>query len=78
MANRNKAAGSRVSGFVAKAFEIFSDGQNGDICGWGREGKTVVVRRIADFENMVRFLSVKLLCTSGIIIINTSSHHFCR
>ena len=47
-------ASTRVPGFVSKAFEIFSDGQHGDICGWGREGKTVVVRRITEFENTVR------------------------
>ena len=48
-----EAAATRVPGFVSKAFEIFSDGQQGGICGWGREGKTVVVRRIAEFENTV-------------------------
>jgi hypothetical protein len=42
-----------VPGFVTKAFEIFSNGQHEELCGWGRDGKTIVIRRIADFESTV-------------------------
>jgi len=44
---------SRVPGFVTKAFEIFSDGAHEDVCAWGRDGKTVVVRNISKFELVV-------------------------
>lgn len=43
----------RVPGFVTKAFEIFSDTRHESICGWGRDGKTILIRRIADFEATV-------------------------
>lgn len=50
----------RVAAFVTKAFEIFSDGQHEALCGWGRDGKTIVIRRIAEFETKVRIASCRL------------------
>jgi len=41
---------SRVPGFVTKAFEIFSDAQHEDICGWGRKGTTIVIHKLKAFE----------------------------
>lgn len=40
----------RIPGFVSKAFEIFSNESYKGICGWGRDGKTIVVRDIQVFS----------------------------
>jgi len=44
---------SRVPGFVTKAFEIFSDRHHVDVCGWGEEGKTIVIHKADDFETRI-------------------------
>jgi len=43
----------RVPGFLTKAFEIFSNKAFLDLCGWGRNGQTVVIHRISDFAAAV-------------------------
>lgn len=43
----------RTPGFVSKLFEIFSDGTHGGVCCWGRDGTTILIQGISDFEQKV-------------------------
>eukprot|EP00613_Pedinella_sp_CCMP2098_P059713 CAMPEP_0171876922 /NCGR_PEP_ID=MMETSP0992-20121227/36392_1 /TAXON_ID=483369 /ORGANISM="non described non described, Strain CCMP2098" /LENGTH=183 /DNA_ID=CAMNT_0012502079 /DNA_START=47 /DNA_END=594 /DNA_ORIENTATION=+ len=43
----------RVSGFITKVFEIFSDDQHSNLCCWGRDGKTILIRKISEFEAVI-------------------------
>jgi hypothetical protein len=43
----------RTPGFVSKLFEIFSDGTHGGVCSWGRDGTTILIQGINDFEQKV-------------------------
>jgi hypothetical protein len=43
----------RTPGFVSKLYEIFCDGTHGGVCGWSREGTTILIQRISDFEQEV-------------------------
>jgi hypothetical protein len=50
----NSAANALAPGFVSKLFEIFSDpSRRPGVCGWARDGTTIVVQRISEFERSV-------------------------
>ncbi|CAM9519323.1 unnamed protein product, partial [Discosporangium mesarthrocarpum] len=42
-----------VAGFLSKAYQIFDSPQWPHICGWGNEGKTVVIRDTVEFARQV-------------------------
>ena len=53
-ARRSSAAAIENPGFVTKLFEIFSDtSRRPGICGWARDGTTIIVQRISEFERTV-------------------------
>ena len=43
----------RVAGFVSKAYEIFSNSSYSQFCGWGRDGKTIVIFDQQEFASKV-------------------------
>ena len=50
----NGTVNASAPGFVSKLFEIFSDSnRRSGVCGWARDGTTIVVQRIAEFERTV-------------------------
>ena len=44
---------STVPGFLAKAYDIFDDPANQDICGWGEDGDTVIIKKFQEFGSLV-------------------------
>jgi hypothetical protein len=37
---------SSVPGFLSKTFGIFSNPQFADVCGWGPNGDTIIIRKV--------------------------------
>lgn len=44
---------NNVSGFLSKTFDIISDPQNEDICGWGPHGDTIIIKKIDEFAKYI-------------------------
>ena len=36
-----------VPGFLTKTFDIFSNPNYSEMCGWGANGETIVIRRVS-------------------------------
>jgi hypothetical protein len=44
---RGSKMSTSVPGFLTKTFEIFSTPEYGDICGWGPNGDTIIIKKVA-------------------------------
>lgn len=44
---------SNVAGFLAKAYQIFDNPAWLDICGWGNDGQTVIIRKQVEFAQRI-------------------------
>jgi len=42
-----------IPGFLTKTFEIFSNEEYSDLCGWGENGDTIVIKKVAEFSATV-------------------------
>jgi hypothetical protein len=50
-----------VPGFLTKTFEIFSTPEYGDICGWGPNGDTIIIKKVALLQFVSAFYIYLLL-----------------
>jgi len=44
---------SGPAGFLTKTFEIFSNIEYADLCGWGPKGDTIYVRKVNQLRKML-------------------------
>lgn len=42
-----------MAGFLAKAYQIFDNPSWSDVCGWGQNGETVVIRKQIEFAQRI-------------------------
>lgn len=59
-----------VPGFLTKTFEIFSNPEYSDCCGWGPNGETIVIRKVLYICMLPFFdflLRTTLICIDNLI-----------
>lgn len=44
---------SNIPGFLTKTFEIFSNEEFEDLCGWGENGDTIIIKKVPEFSSTV-------------------------
>lgn len=42
-----------IPGFLTKTFEIFSNDEFEDLCGWGENGDTIIIKKVPEFSSTV-------------------------
>ena len=44
---------TNIPGFLLKTYEIFNTPEYSNLCGWGSNGETIVIKKIEEFSKQI-------------------------
>ena len=50
-----------VPGFLTKTYEIFSNPEYADCCGWGPTGETIIIRKVFDTFHLLSRIIILII-----------------